>query len=213
MSHSPPTSHPPEPIPASESRRRRPSLASLKTELHQRLLTEDAAVVADDLLARAKAGDLLAVQLLLAYTIGPPADVASEDADAVLAEPALQPETATEPAANATAAAVAPPADSKRVVAPSSLTALPTNRAAAAKTPTRSVARAPVLDSGVGAPSANGWLSQKRSFRMDFPANAGDGRVRGPRCDRQQTALFGEGPPNLLPERARTRSPPVHPIG
>jgi hypothetical protein len=53
-------------------RRRRPSLAGRKAELYQRLGNEDVKVVAQDLLAQAKAGDLLAIQLLLLYTIGEP---------------------------------------------------------------------------------------------------------------------------------------------
>src|SRR4051812_7187737 len=52
-------------LPTTTPGRGRPSLARLKVELHQRLLVEGAEAVALDLLNQAKAGDLLAIRLLL----------------------------------------------------------------------------------------------------------------------------------------------------
>lgn len=108
------TSRPSASLPAGAGCRR-PSLASRKAELHRRLLEEDAAIVADDLLALAKAGDLPAIQLLLSYTIGNPAIFLETDDS--LPEPTPAAETATGHGTIEETAA-APPAVTKPTIEP-----------------------------------------------------------------------------------------------
>lgn len=164
--------HPPSPgteaTPA--PRRRRDSLAGRKAELYQRLRSEDAEDVAEDLMAQARAGDLLAIQLLLLYTLGPAPDGGECATDETTAEDSRSEENEAAPQ---NCGESVPPAVSKPTFPPPDAVLVATGVAAAVQSCRRqTVRRAPgralrdlpprAFDAGV--PSPNGDSESKTTI-------------------------------------------------
>lgn len=218
-----PPSPGPEPTPTSAARRRRPSLASLKAEVYQRLGDEDAEAVADDLLARAKEGVLPAIQLLLLYTIGHPPDWDTLDIGETVAEPIRGSESEAPPCEPSE---TVPPTVAKRTCLPVPAVTGPSSAAGAIEahrpqTALRDPGRPPsdrrprTFDAG--APSPNGCVAGSGATGLSVSVVLVDGTARrtpaAPRI--MQPAHFGATAPSAnghlagtLPGTMVARSPP-----